>query len=292
MKKWKMLVVIVTGLVWAAGIAGPAAVCASSYAVTVDGTAVNFSDQTPYDKDGRIMVPVRAPMEALGAVVEWNNASQSVTLSKDGTTAVFTLGQTDYTVNGEIKTMDVAPEAIANRVAFPVRYCAEAIGATVSFNAARGMVEINSGPAAPQTPSNSSGDETAMRIQLLERALAPETADQAANDWAQAVATRNGAWQYAIMSDEMRAANLASFEMSWVTGFSSPWVTDYTVANVPAQTSATDGIYVYHVVFSWTTSAHDLAISEGDITVVSNDEGYSAPVYLISDIAFDPFDMH
>ena len=237
----RVAVVILASLLLAAGLGCPCAVSASSYGVTVDGVAVYFSDQAPYEKDGRIMVPVRAPMEALGAVVAWDAANQAVTLTRNGITAVFTVGQTTYTVNGQVKTMDVAPEVVSERVAFPVRFCAEAMGATVDWNEATGTVQISSSQAAPDNASISNEENSAFRIQLLEKALAPTTADQAAQDWAQALKTRNGAWQYALLSEELRAEKLADFEMSWVTGFSSPWVTDYEVESVPAVASIDAG---------------------------------------------------
>ncbi len=43
-------------------------------------------------------------------------------------TAVFTFGDTNYTVNGVIKTMDVAPYAANNRTYMPIRYVAYALG--------------------------------------------------------------------------------------------------------------------------------------------------------------------
>ena len=71
---------------------------------------------------------------------------------------------------------------------------------------------------------------TERRIELLETALAPRTPDLAAYSWAEAIKTRNGSWQYAIMNDELRTEYLEQFEgTNWVTGFSSPWVEKYRV---------------------------------------------------------------
>lgn len=48
----------------------------------------------------------------------------------------MTLGKTDYTVNGEKKTMDVAPIIRNSRTMLPVRYVAEALGATIAWDGA------------------------------------------------------------------------------------------------------------------------------------------------------------
>ncbi len=48
----------------------------------------------------------------------------------------MTLGKTDYTVNGEKKTMDVAPIIRNSRTMLPVRYVAEALGAEIGWGGA------------------------------------------------------------------------------------------------------------------------------------------------------------
>lgn len=53
----------------------------------------------------------------------------------DGTVITMTVGSTSYTVNGVAKTMDVAPIIRNNRTMLPARYVAEALGATVTWDA-------------------------------------------------------------------------------------------------------------------------------------------------------------
>ena len=48
----------------------------------------------------------------------------------------MTLGKTTYTLNGETKTMDVAPIIRNERTMLPVRYVAEALGATIAWDGA------------------------------------------------------------------------------------------------------------------------------------------------------------
>ena len=47
----------------------------------------------------------------------------------------MTVGKTTYTLNGEQKTMDVAPLIINSRTMLPVRYVAEALGAEIAWTA-------------------------------------------------------------------------------------------------------------------------------------------------------------
>ena len=48
----------------------------------------------------------------------------------------MTVGKTTYTLNGEQKTMDVAPVIINSRTMLPVRYVAEALGAEIGWDGA------------------------------------------------------------------------------------------------------------------------------------------------------------
>jgi len=75
---------------------------------TVNGQAQTM-DAGPYiDSNGRTMVPVRYLAQALGASVNWNPASQTVTLTDAWTTEQRVIGSTTLTVNGQAQTMNTA----------------------------------------------------------------------------------------------------------------------------------------------------------------------------------------
>jgi len=99
-------------------------------------------DVAPYIKNSRTYVPMRYVGEMLGAEVVWDDAARTVTLTKGDTTVVFTIGSTTYTVNGEAKTADVAPEIANDRTMLPARFVAEAFGATVGWDATTQTVLI------------------------------------------------------------------------------------------------------------------------------------------------------
>lgn len=57
----------------------------SNLKLTIDGVPVK-TDSAPVNVNGRILVPMRAMFEAMGATVQWNPATQTATATKDGTT--------------------------------------------------------------------------------------------------------------------------------------------------------------------------------------------------------------
>ena len=126
-------------------------VLAQEIQVIVNGQKVQFPDQQPFiNKDNRTLVPVRAPMEAAGAAVTWNDAARQAIVAKGDKTAVFTIGSKQYTVNGNVQQMDTEAQIAGNRTVFPIRFVAEAIGLTVSWDEKTRTVGIM--PSA--TPEN------------------------------------------------------------------------------------------------------------------------------------------
>lgn len=134
----------------------------------------------------------------------------------------------------------------------PVRALAEAMGAKVSWDQESNQVNIT-------------GNDQSIQISNLERALAPETALDAANSWAEGIQTRNGAWQYAVMTPELRKASYDDFvAFNWVTGTSSPWVKSFEVTE---QGKQGDQDARYSVRFTWTDSTNSTTSSTQYVTV-------------------------
>ena len=90
-------------------------------------------DAAPYvDSNWRTMVPIRALAEAFDADVEWNNDDRTVTIKYENETIVMTVGEKDYTINGENATMDTEAVIQGDRTYVPIRFAAEAMGFTVT----------------------------------------------------------------------------------------------------------------------------------------------------------------
>lgn len=110
--------------------------------VTLNGEKMIF-DQSPVVVDGRTLVPLRAIFEALGATVEWNGTTQTVTSTKDGTIISMTIGKTEMYKNGEKIALDIAPQIVGGRTLVPVRAVAEGFGVSVDWNGETNTVILN-----------------------------------------------------------------------------------------------------------------------------------------------------
>lgn len=103
-------------------------------------------DVAPYVKNNRTYVPVRFLGYALGltdADIVWDEATQKVTFTQGSNVVELTIGSTTYTVNGESKTMDVAPEITNGRTMLPARYVAEGLGYVVGWDPATQTVLVS-----------------------------------------------------------------------------------------------------------------------------------------------------
>ena len=105
----------------------------SDIGVYVSDKKVEF-DQAPVIHLGRTMVPLRAIFEALGASVDWNGATRTVTSRKGNNTIELTIDSDVLYKNGEPVYLDVPAMLVNNRTLVPVRAVSEALGADVDWN--------------------------------------------------------------------------------------------------------------------------------------------------------------
>lgn len=109
--------------------------------VVINGQIVNF-DVPPQVINGRTLVPFRKIFETLGATVEWDPATKTVSGTRKDTKVVLKIDSTDASVNGESKKLDVAPTIRDGRTLVPARFISESLGATVDWNQDTGTVVI------------------------------------------------------------------------------------------------------------------------------------------------------
>ena len=109
--------------------------------VVVNGTTLSF-DQPPIIQDGRTLVPLRVIFEALGANVDWEQSTQTVTAVRGNVTVSLAIGSSILTRNGEQITLDVPAQLINGRTFVPARAVAESFGAQVGWDAATRTVTI------------------------------------------------------------------------------------------------------------------------------------------------------
>jgi|GEM_PF-552501 len=117
----------------------------SSNIYQVNGVA-KVMDAAPYIKNSRTYVPVRFLGYAMGLTdtdIAYDTATQKATFTKGDKKVELTVGSTTITVNGEAKTMDVAPEISGDRMMLPARYVAEGLGFQVGWDQATGTILIS-----------------------------------------------------------------------------------------------------------------------------------------------------
>lgn len=88
-------------------------------------------DVPPMIENGRIMVPLRAIFEAMGAKVDWDATTMTVTAVKVNNAVVLEIGSLTPTVNGLVFPIDVPAEIVNGRTLAPLRFVCEAFGANV-----------------------------------------------------------------------------------------------------------------------------------------------------------------
>lgn len=137
--------------------------------IKVKGNEVNF-DIPPVIKDGRTLIPVRGLMNSLGAELVWDEAAQTVTVTKDDKVVVLTLGSDKVLVDGQETTIDAPAQLMSNRTMVPLRFLAETFGKIVKYDEITGEIDIDDQvtPAEDQEttePTGTSTDTTATQEQ-------------------------------------------------------------------------------------------------------------------------------
>jgi len=101
----------------------------------VTGRAVQVTDVRPQIVNERTLVPVRFLAYALGATVNWNEATRQVTLALDGQSITFAIGETT-------PGMDVPAQIIDDRTMVPLRFISEFFDATINWHEDIRRIEI------------------------------------------------------------------------------------------------------------------------------------------------------
>lgn len=111
------------------------------YKILLDGRYLTF-DQLPVNRSGRILVPMRAIFEALGANVDWDKDNRKVTGTAKKSKIQLVIGDSTAYINDKPVPLDV-PALIENgRTLVPVRFISESLDAEVDWDGNKKTVVI------------------------------------------------------------------------------------------------------------------------------------------------------
>lgn len=116
--------------------------------INVDDTPINLAPEepAPYMQNGRVLVPLRAVAEALGATVTWDPVWEVATVRKGDRYVLAYPGMNVLTINGWTYETEVPTTNEQGRLFVPVRYVAEGLGVSVLWNGATTTATITSAP--------------------------------------------------------------------------------------------------------------------------------------------------
>lgn len=140
----KRIISIIAAIVMSVNMGYIVGYADNDISVILDGTPIEF-DVPPQIIGDRTMVPLRKIFEAMGANVEWNNDTQTVTATKNNEQVIATIDSTTVYIGGEPKVLDVPPMIVNDRTLVPVRFVAESFGANVEWDDNEQIVYITSG---------------------------------------------------------------------------------------------------------------------------------------------------
>lgn len=110
--------------------------------IKVNGVTIT-PEIPPLAVSGRVMVPLQAISDALGAKLAWNNSERVAKVVKSGHIVTFKVGSKTATIDKTQANLSVPPMLIEGTVLVPARFISEALGAGVTWNAATSTVSIS-----------------------------------------------------------------------------------------------------------------------------------------------------
>lgn len=98
----------------------------------------------PIVKEGRTLVPLRAIFEILGATVDWDQTTKTVTGVLDEKIIKLQVNNKIANINGKDVELDVPAIVVNGSALVPVRFIAESLGAKVDWDSNTKSVLVNS----------------------------------------------------------------------------------------------------------------------------------------------------
>ena len=142
------------------------AMAADDIKVYVNGEQVEF-DVKPVIENERTLVPMRAIFEALGAEVDWNQETETVSATRGSDTVRITINSNQLFKNNKAVELDVPAKIIDERTLVPVRAISESFDADVQWDGATQTVNITMDKADPTKEPDNNTDEAVVSSKTL-----------------------------------------------------------------------------------------------------------------------------
>ncbi|MFB6363210.1 stalk domain-containing protein [Paenibacillus elgii] len=154
MNKWYAM--LPACLLWTA-LAAPGFAGAADPQVRVylDGKPIQFEVQ-PILENGTTLVQFRPIFENIGLTIGWDEATRTVTGTKDDLSVKLVIDDTEAYINDRLNELELAPRLVGDNTFVPLRFVSEASGKEVTWDGNSKSVHIIS-PANSTGPGNSGG---------------------------------------------------------------------------------------------------------------------------------------
>ncbi len=107
--------------------------------------AVNSKHLEGVNINGRLLVPMRSIFQELGASVNWDSNTRSVTGTKGNTEVKLSIDSRNAYINSKLHELDVPATIVNSSTYVPSRFVSEALGAKVNWHGSLRMAEISLG---------------------------------------------------------------------------------------------------------------------------------------------------
>jgi len=111
--------------------------------VMIDREEIVFK-VSPGFYDGRLLVPMRTFLEAIGAEISWDLETKTVTAKRGNDILSFRVNEPYAVVNGKVEELAVPASIINGSTMVPLRFLSEFLGLHVRWDADKRIVEVES----------------------------------------------------------------------------------------------------------------------------------------------------
>ncbi len=116
---------------------------AQDIGVQLNGSSVNFSEAAPVNISGSVLVPMRGVFEAMNASVRYQAATRTIVAGRGNREIQLSIGSATAYVNGSPISLSQPARVINGSTFVPLRFVADALGASVRWESATKTVIIN-----------------------------------------------------------------------------------------------------------------------------------------------------